>query len=389
MTRKIEFTPEMVERILSELAQHHSSDESGTTRLDDEIRAILEAPVEVRELTWVELVNAVSEVRGSEFTPDPDFFIGHQMTEINFNSLRRIVEKFRGQTEQSIAEVLKNSKRLAELDDSTIAKLGDQLKASVQLNTELVELLREVSGKLPLLSDKALWARIATVVNPAVKPAGLAVELESLVIRDEIVGVPRRLLEAINSYEWRGELASSNAMFLRGILEGRITGYEIQPAAPVQGAAPELAEFQATIAQQKDDQDSLQEVIDLTAKAVGDNTGLMWMKIQTAFLRDMPEMRKRIAQLTTENEGLKFGRGEPVAWEYKRKNQSHFGEPDTHISFASKTLNECRVGLISGEYTLLFPREDYFDWKPLFYGSMPSPVAIEADAKINDSGTSQ
>ena len=72
--------------------------------------------------------------------------------------------------------------------------------------------------------------------------------------------------------------------------------------APVDSALPDLAELQATIAQQKDDQDSLQEVIDLTAKAVGDDTGLMWMKIQTAFLRDMPEMRKQIAELTAERD---------------------------------------------------------------------------------------
>lgn len=240
MTRKIEFTPEMVERILSELSRLHSSDESGTTRLDDEIRALLEAPVEVRELTWVELVNAVSEVRGSEFTPDPDFYIGHQMTGINFNSLRRIVTKFQEQSERSIESVKANSKQLAELDDSTIAKLGGQLKASVQRNAELVYLLGEVSGKLPLLSDKALWARISAVINPVETKPGQAVEREAQ-MSDEVVGVPRRLLEYILSYEWRGELASSNAMFLRGIIAGRITGYEIQPPAPVAAVLPEHA----------------------------------------------------------------------------------------------------------------------------------------------------
>jgi hypothetical protein len=386
MTRKIEFTPEMVERILGELGHLHSSDGSGATRLDDEIRALLEAPVEVRELTWVELVNAVSEVRGSEFTPDPDCYIGHQMTGINFNSLRRIVTKFQEQSERSIESVKANSKQLAELDDATIAKLGRQLKASEQRNAELVDLLSVVSGKLPLLSDTALWARIAAVINPVETSAGQVVERQDA-SRDEVVGVPRRLLESIISYEWRGELASSNAMFLRGILEGRITGYELP--TPVYSAPPELAELQATIAQQKDDQDSLQQVIDLTAKAVGDDTGLMWMKINTAFLRDMPEMRKQIAQLTAENEGLKRGQGEPVAWEYKRKNQSDFGEPDTFIAFASKALNECRVGLTSGEYTLLIPRDDYFDWKPLIYAPQPAPMAVAADAKTNESGTNE
>jgi hypothetical protein len=115
----------------------------------------------------------------------------------------------------------------------------------------------------------------------------------------------------------------------------------------------------------------------------------MWMKINTAFLRDMPEMRKQIAQLTAENEGLKGGQGEPVAWEYKRKNQSDFGKPDTFIAFASKALNECRVGLTSGEYTLLIPRDDYFDWKPLFYASQPAPVVAVAEATPTESGASE
>ncbi|BAO53072.1 hypothetical protein KPP23_045 [Pseudomonas phage KPP23] len=45
--------------------------------------------------TFRELVDAVSWAKGSPFEADPSYFIGYQMTGINFNSLKRIVELFR------------------------------------------------------------------------------------------------------------------------------------------------------------------------------------------------------------------------------------------------------------------------------------------------------
>ncbi|MFV3326743.1 hypothetical protein ACNFG0_09755 [Pseudomonas sp. NY15372] len=41
---------------------------------------------------------------------------------------------------------------------------------------------------------------------------------------------------------------------------------------------------------------ALEEMVQITAKAVGDNTGTMWVKIQTAFLRDMPRLRAQLAE---------------------------------------------------------------------------------------------
>ena len=42
---------------------------------------------------------------------------------------------------------------------------------------------------------------------------------------------------------------------------------------------------------------ALEAVVVLTAKAVGDDTGLMWQKIQFAFLRDIPALRAQLAEL--------------------------------------------------------------------------------------------
>jgi hypothetical protein len=98
-------------------------------------------------------------------------------------------------------------------------------------------------------------------------------------------------------------------------------------------------------------------------------------------------LRQRIAFLTSEvharaNERdaalieLKLAQpqGEPVAWMYKRKDQSEFGKPTQHIAFASTDLDGCRTGKIVEGRVILTPRDDYFDWKPL-YAERPAPVA--------------
>jgi len=64
---------------------------------------------------------------------------------------------------------------------------------------------------------------------------------------------------------------------------------DVLPAAEVE----RLREFE-------DAYNALEGMVDLAAKAVGDNTGLMWMKIQQAFLVQMPSMRKKLE----EQEGL-------------------------------------------------------------------------------------
>lgn len=60
-----------------------------------------------------------------------------------------------------------------------------------------------------------------------------------------------------------------------------------------------------------------------------------------------------------------------VAWAFKRKPQSEFGEPGKYVQFPTEDLDQCREGL----GIALRPREDYYDWQPL-YTSPPAPVAV-------------
>ncbi|MDA8485887.1 hypothetical protein NNO07_22700 [Pseudomonas resinovorans] len=48
---------------------------------------------EPKKYTWDEIVGLVSEVLGCQYQKDPEFFIGHQMPGINFNSLSRIIDR--------------------------------------------------------------------------------------------------------------------------------------------------------------------------------------------------------------------------------------------------------------------------------------------------------
>lgn len=67
--------------------------------------------------------------------------------------------------------------------------------------------------------------------------------------------------------------------------------------------------------------------------------------------------------------------GEPVAWMYKRKNQSEFGKPSQHIAFATPDLEECRTGNNVEGRVVFTTHDGYFDWKPL-YAEQPAPVAV-------------
>lgn len=71
---------------------------------------------------------------------------------------------------------------------------------------------------------------------------------------------------------------------------------------------------------------------------------------------------------------------QPVAWEYKRKDQSEFGKPTRHVSFATADLEECRTGKNAEGRVVLTPRDDYFDWRPLAYASPRAPVAFVPEA---------
>jgi hypothetical protein len=142
-----------------------------------------------------------------------------------------------------------------------------------------------------------------------------------------------------------------------------------QPAPVVERPPSELDEQQATIDRLTSENKRLRSGVESDLAEIDRIQGE-----HDKQFRKAREFSLERDQLATELERLKGGQGEPVAWEYKRKNQNSFGEPDTHIAFASKALNECRVGLTSGEYTILIPRDDYFDWKPLFYTSQPAPA---------------
>lgn len=78
-------------------------------------------------------------------------------------------------------------------------------------------------------------------------------------------------------------------------------------------------------------------------------------------------------------------RQDPVAWEYKRKDQSEFGKPTRYVAFATADLEECRTGKNVEGRVVLTPRDDYFDWRPLAYASPPAPVAVSMSAQSSPS----
>lgn len=155
----------------------------------------------------------------------------------------------------------------------------------------------------------SLWnKRAAPVVERQLNPE----------FRGGAVGVPRDLLESICSYEWRGDLAASNAQQLRGILDGRITGW--QP--------PELAELQATIATLESklnnainlDFERRTEIERLQREEKNDAIAYKAAIEKQAELRaelehtghDHDLLRNENVQLQAEIERLKGGHGEPV-----------------------------------------------------------------------------
>jgi hypothetical protein len=86
-------------------------------------------------IPWDALTAAVGEARGSTFTPDPSYHVGHQMAGINMNSLNRIVSKFVAAKDARIAEL---SQALQKSIDSNVDKImamtDDQVAALTRLD---------------------------------------------------------------------------------------------------------------------------------------------------------------------------------------------------------------------------------------------------------------
>lgn len=64
--------------------------------------------------------------------------------------------------------------------------------------------------------------------------------------------------------------------------------------------------------------------------------------------------------------------GEPVAWMYRREGGECLGQL---VQMESDSLKDVREGKVVEGYRILWPRDDYIDWKPL-YAEQPAPVAV-------------
>jgi len=64
--------------------------------------------------------------------------------------------------------------------------------------------------------------------------------------------------------------------------------------------------------------------------------------------------------------------GVPVAWMYRREGGECLGQL---VQMESDSLKDVREGKVVEGYRILWPRDDYIDWKPL-YAEQPAPVAV-------------
>lgn len=86
----------------------------------------------------------------------------------------------------------------------------------------------------------------------------------------------------------------------------------------------------------------------------------------------MADAQSTIAQLQARIAELENGRGEPVAWMYKREG----GTLGQLVAMESDDLKNIRLGKCYDDGTrYMWPREDYIEWKPL-YTAPPAPVAV-------------
>lgn len=65
-------------------------------------------------------------------------------------------------------------------------------------------------------------------------------------------------------------------------------------------------------------------------------------------------------------------KGQPVAWMYRREGGECLGQL---VQMESDSLKDVREGKVVEGRRLLWPREDYIDWMPL-YTEQPAPVAV-------------
>lgn len=87
----------------------------------------------------------------------------------------------------------------------------------------------------------------------------------------------------------------------------------------------------------------------------------------------LSEAQSTIARLEARIAELESGRGEPVAWMYKREGGEVLGQL---VQMESDDLKGIRLGKCYDDGTrYMWPREDYIEWKPL-YASPPAPVAV-------------
>lgn len=103
-------------------------------------------------------------------------------------------------------------------------------------------------------------------------------------------------------------------------------------------------------------------------------------------LLDAPAVESELSRMTrrcqnaelalkvqTENyESLKAAQGEPVAWTYRREGGECLGQL---VQMESDNLKDVREGKVVEGRRILWPRDDYTDWKPL-YAEQPAPVAV-------------
>ncbi|BBP51196.1 hypothetical protein PHLH3_08220 [Pseudomonas sp. St386] len=89
---------------------------------------------------------------------------------------------------------------------------------------------------------------------------------------------------------------------------------------------------------------------------------------------DRIAMEATIAQQAQRIADLEAGKGqvEPVAWMYRREGGECLGQL---VQMESDNLKDVREGKVVEGLRILWPREDYIDWKPL-YAEQPAPVAV-------------
>ena len=112
------------------------------------------------------------------------------------------------------------------------------------------------------------------------------------------------------------------------------------------------------------DRDKLRALLDAPAQPSGDPVGSFDKHMQ--YMHENIELKKRISELESAQP-----QGEPVAWMYRREGGECLGQL---VQMESDNLKDVREGKVVEGRRILWPRDDYTDWKPL-YAEQPAPVA--------------